>query len=174
MKKNFKRTFLLGLLCFVFLFAFAFTACDTDDNPPTPDVNTMFTFTERSDGTYMIEKKDKDSIPYGELIIPSTYKGKSVTVIPQDGFRNTSITSLTIPDSIITIAKSAFVSCYNLTSVTMASSVKSIDNQAFDNCDKLTTITYEGTIEQWNAIKKGNWKGDKLITIQCTDGSIQR
>jgi hypothetical protein len=41
------------------------------------------------------------------------------------------MTSVTIPDSITTIGKSALFGCYGLTSVTIPDSVISLDNAAF-------------------------------------------
>ena len=77
----------------------------------------MFVFTELEDGTYHIDANDKSKLPK-DLVIPSTYKGKTVTVIDGSAFSNcTSITSLTIPEGITLIGSGAFEGCTNLTQI---------------------------------------------------------
>ena len=84
------------------------------------------------------------------------------------------LTSITIPDSVTSIGDWAFTSCSGLTSVTIPDSVTSIGNSAFYDCYSLDTINFEGTIEQWNAITKGDgWNGNVSATqVICTDGTI--
>lgn len=53
------------------------------------------------------------------VILPSTISGWPVTKIGEDAFQdNTTITSVTIPDSVTEIGSNAFAGCTNLTSVT--------------------------------------------------------
>ena len=99
----------------------------------------------------------------------------SVTSIGYEAFRGcTGLTSITIPDSVTSIGDWAFTSCSGLTSVTIPDSVTSIGNSAFYDCYSLDTINFEGTIEQWNAITKGDgWNGNVSATqVICTDGTI--
>ena len=49
----------------------------------------------------------------------------------------------------------AFYNCSSLTSVTISDSVTSIGVYAFTGCSGLTTVFYAGTEEQWNAIAFG-------------------
>lgn len=46
----------------------------------------------------------------------------------------------------------AFSGCTSLTSITMPNSVTSIGYDAFSDCTSLKTINYKGTEEQWFAI----------------------
>ena len=55
-----------------------------------------------------------------------------------------SLTSVTIPDSVTSIDNNAFDSCSSLTSVTIGNSVTSIGTSAFDSCSSLTSVTYLG------------------------------
>ena len=106
-----------------------------------------------------------------EIDIPDT-----VTGIKPHAFRGWNGTSITIPNSVISIGDYAFCNCNGLTNITIPDSVTSIGNYAFYGCSSLTSITFLGTKEQWNAISKGgNWNYDtgKYI-IHCTDGVISK
>lgn len=82
--------------------------------------------------------------------------------------------SVTVRDNTKGISGDAFNSKDNLTSIIIPDSVDYICDFAFFYCKNLSDITFNGTKEQWNAIKKGeSWNertGD--YTIHCTDGDI--
>lgn len=60
----------------------------------------------------------------------------------------------TIPDTIIEIGRSAFYDCAKLTSITIPNSVLSIGFYAFYECTQLEEVYFNGTAEEWKAIKK--------------------
>ena len=69
----------------------------------------------------------------------------SVTTIAGSAFSHcTRLTSVTIPNSVTTIGRDAFYYCTRLTSVTIPSSVTSIGNSAFYSCTNLTNFTFSG------------------------------
>ena len=81
----------------------------------------------------------------GDVVIPSQviYEGKtySVTSIGSDAFDGCGLTSVTIPNSVISIGNGAFYGCYHLTSITIPGSVTSIGDHAFYDCINLTSVT---------------------------------
>ncbi|MDA7656468.1 leucine-rich repeat protein [Akkermansiaceae bacterium] len=85
---------------------------------------------------------DCDEAASGELVIPDTIEGKSVTSIGKSAFSEcTNLTSITIPDSVTSIDDKAFILCSSLTSITVPDSIVSIGDAAFNSCTSLTSIT---------------------------------
>ena len=89
----------------------------------------------------------------GNLVIPSTINGYSVTTIGHSAFYNcTSLTDITLPDSVTTIGYSAFSGCTSLTDVTIGDSVTTISECMFQDCASLTSITIPDSVTsigQW-------------------------
>jgi hypothetical protein len=75
------------------------------------------------------------------VVIPSIINGLPVTGIAPYAFYDSSLASVTIPDSVIGIGDSAFYECYYLTSVTIPNSVTSIGDSAFYECYSSTNVT---------------------------------
>jgi len=122
---------------------------------------------EIKDGTVTITGCDKKAS--GELTIPMTIEGKTVTRIGDSAFaRCRSLTSITIPDSVTTIENSAFAGCTSLTSITIPDSVTSIGSKAFSGCESLTTITIPDSVTSI-----GDWTlyaCSSLTSITLPDG----
>ena len=126
-----------------------------------------------------------------------------VTTLKRKAFMSAAITEVTIPASVTTVGDLVFADCSHLTtarvegkavgdtmfsrcsslhSVTLANKVKSIGKSAFVYCDSLTEITYEGTLEEWQSISKGDyWDGralvgdgaSTLVRVQCLNGYMK-
>ena len=103
-----------------------------------------------------------------EITIPD-----SITSIGVSGFeRCTALKTVTLPEGLQKIDDSLFERCESLTSVVIPESVTSIGEDAFKRCQKLTLIRYNGTEEQWAAVKKdGKWlsKIDHTVQVICSD-----
>ncbi len=77
------------------------------------------------------------------LVIAETYNNAPVKHIAQEAFKgNKNITSLVMPNSIVTIGNFAFYGCENLASITISKSVKDIGERAFSNCGMLEEIYF--------------------------------
>ena len=80
------------------------------------------------------------------VTIEATYEGVAVTEIGNNAFKNSTITSVTIPDSIISIGNSAFNGCTGLTEIVIPNSVTSIGNSAFENCSGFTEFVIPDSV----------------------------
>ncbi len=85
--------------------------------------------------------------PGGAVVVPSYIFDLPVTIIGTAAFSDcTSLTSITIPDSVMSIEDNAFSDCTSLTSITIGSSVTSIGNNAFSDCTSLASITIPDSV----------------------------
>lgn len=83
-----------------------------------------------------------DRYAEGDLVIPNTIEGYPVTFIGSRAFYYRSdLTSVVIPDGVISIEATAFYSCSSLTNMVIPDSVNSIGANAFTTCRSLTNIT---------------------------------
>ena len=81
--------------------------------------------------------------------IPNIVDGNdySITSIGNEAFyRNESLRSVTIPNTITNIGEFAFYTCTALTDITIPNSVISIGNYSFNGCSSLTSITIPNSV----------------------------
>lgn len=82
------------------------------------------------------------------------------------------VSSLILPANITRIGRGVF-SYSTLTNLTIQNSIKTIEDEAFQY-SSLQKITFNGTIEEWNNVSKWpDWKAKSNIkTIICNDGNV--
>lgn len=69
-----------------------------------------------------------------------------VLTVDEYAFRETAITSLTLPSGTVSIGDSAFYDCANLVTVNIPDSIKEINKYAFQGCTSLSSVNFaEGT-----------------------------
>jgi hypothetical protein len=98
-----------------------------------------------------LEVAFQNNATIGSVTIPSqvTYNSTVylVTKISDSAFSDCSgLTSVTIPNSLISIGEYAFMNCVNLAPITIPNSVTSIGQYAFGNCFALTSITIPNSV----------------------------
>lgn len=85
---------------------------------------------------------DMGSATDTDIIIPKYYNGSPVISIVDEVFKNkTTLTSISLPDTIISIGDSAFYGCSNIKELILPKSVKSIGYRAFARCVSLEYLT---------------------------------
>lgn len=84
-----------------------------------------------------------------DIVIPAVYKDLPVTQIGYSAFFDeSSLTSITIPDSVTNIDNYAFTWCSGLTSITIPDNVTNIGGFAFFACSGLTNITIPDSVKR--------------------------
>ena len=105
------------------------------------------------------------------VIIPAVYNALPVVAISEGAFKNSLITAVTIPDSVVVIGTSAFEACSLLTEINIGenTSLSVIGNRAFCGC---------GSIEAFNVPDTVTVIGDeafaycaKLTSVNFTENS---
>lgn len=148
-----KIKYLLSLVFTVFVFAIAFTltgyAEEITDNYIT--YKSYGNISNQTCEAYVISS-DKAYIS-GDIVIPSSVKiGENtfyVKKISKNGFSSCEyITSVTIPDSVISLGTCSFLNCPNLKTVVFEGSICSLSAQSFMSCSALTSVTLPSALEK--------------------------
>lgn len=88
--------------------------------------------------------------------------GQGLTEIPANLFDSCKSETLVIPEGVTSIGIGVFYGNKTLTSVTLPSTLTSIGKYAFTQCGNLKDVDFNGTKEQWQAIRKD--KGNDCLT----------
>jgi hypothetical protein len=110
----------------------------------------------------------KGTVTSGNVVIPATYNNLPVNYISSNAFSDTSITGVTIPNSIRQIGNSAFADCTSLTSISITNGVEVIGTSAFSRCTNLVSITIPASV---TAFGDGALDNCKKLTSITVDGS---
>jgi hypothetical protein len=113
--------------------------------------------------------------PGGSLTIPDTVTGLPVTAIGDSAFAgHAELTSVSIPDSVISLGAGAFVRCAGLTSVTIGNGVTNIAILEFYQCTSLTSVTIPDSVRHIGADAFGYCSNLTSITIPDSVLDIQQ
>ena len=89
----------------------------------------------------------------GEVVVPKTIEGYEVKWIGGRAFQNcTGITSVVIPDGVISIGGYAFSYCTSLAEITIPDSVTSIGEWAFSGCTSLSKVKLSNNLTKIEAV----------------------
>jgi hypothetical protein len=84
----------------------------------------------------------------------------------------TSLTSITIPNSVTFIGRQAFKGCTGLKSVIIPGSVTTIEREAFQGCTGLTSVTFEDGVTAIESFAFRNCTGLTSVTIPASVTTI--
>ena len=91
----------------------------------------------------------------------------SVTSIGTEAFRScSSLTTISLPDSLTSIGGSAFQNCASLTSISLPDSLTSIGGWAFQYCTSLTTIKLPNSLTSIGSAAFGGCSSLENVTIE--------
>ncbi len=77
----------------------------------------------------------------GDVVVPAEIDGFTVDVIGVSVFKGDTITSLTLPETVLELRSNAVSSCENLASVTLPQSLVVINRMNFFSCTTLSEVT---------------------------------
>lgn len=159
-----KSVMLFALLLLVVLFSALFVACSDADDTQTPAEPLMYNLNE--DDTYSVAKCD---VSQTDVVIPETYKGKSVVKIENGAFDDCkNVLSLVIPNSVTEVEPNALIGLRNLQKLTApavalgcVSKIQKIDTLVVTSGETIA----ENAVSGWDYLKSVTLP-DTLKTIE--------
>ena len=82
----------------------------------------------------------------GDVVVPAEIDGFTVDVIGINVFKGDTITSLTLPETVLELRSNAVSSCEKLTSVTLPQSLVVINRMNFFSCNVLSEVTIPASV----------------------------
>ncbi len=111
---------------FALCFSIHLTAADTSEVYTVSTDDSRYSYCQLTDGTVKIKATDNASFE-GELKVPSSVDGKSVSAVAERGFIGQKlITKLTLPETVNSIGESAFSNCLALNDVKVNGTINDI------------------------------------------------
>ena len=129
------------------------------------DIPTMVTYEGTTYNVTSIDAMAFHDCTSSSITIPN-----SIVSIGESAFEDCmSLTSIVIPNSVTSIGEEAFVSCTSLVSVSIGNGVTSIEGMVFEDCTALTTITIPNSV---TSIGNGAFSGCKGLTSITIPNSV--
>lgn len=103
-----------------------------------------FSFFGVTNGAHILKKSTANTANISRVYANTVQRiemGDSATIGNYAFYYCSSLTSITIPNSVTSIGNNAFSYCYNLTSITIPNNVTSISGNAFSVCESLVSIS---------------------------------
>ena len=82
----------------------------------------------------------------GDVVVPAEIDGFTVDVIGINVFKGDTITSLTLPETVLELRSNSVASCEKLTSVTLPQSLVVINRMNFFSCNALSEVTIPASV----------------------------
>lgn len=168
MKRRYILFFAMALMLVSLL---TLVSCDMGDpeDPYGDDDGPYLEYMLLDDDTYGVSMNKTANVK--EVNVPSTYKGKYVTKILDDGFRACSkITKVTLPDTIKEIGGYAFKSCKMLEKIEIPASVTVIGEGAFHDCPKLDELSFAPDSKLETIGRQAFWFCAALTSVDIPEG----
>lgn len=105
-----------------------------------------------------------------DIVIPSQYQGLPVTGVLREAFKkNTNITSVVFPDTMICINSWSFIGCSALEKVIFNEGLTEIQEYAFQSCTNLKEISFPKSIQK---LGDGSFYGCSALSKITFNGNI--
>lgn len=105
------------------------------------------------------------------------YKARINTIVVEEGVTSIgeeaffyyyeNVTTVSLPDTLVSIEDHAFYHCTGLTEIIIPDSVRHIGNTAFGHCDALTAVDIPGSVTDLE--KYAFYSCDSLVSVRMTD-----
>ena len=161
---------------------------DDTNSDDTVDSNSGLKYTLSAD--YMSYSVSQYATDKTAIVIPSEYKGRPVTSIPAYGFCDcTSLTRITIPDSVTEIGNGAFANCPITTATVSGVGCSAVQNPklktvvitgknavsgTFENCNSITSVTVSDGVTAIGELMFSNCSSLSSVTIPTSVTEIKR
>ena len=115
-----------------------------------------------------------------DIVIPSHIDGKPVVAIDEEAFKETDITSVSIPWTVKKIDEDAFAGCTKLQAVGLTDGLMYISDAAFYGCTSLLSVTLPSTLfsvgyygfAACTSLEEVTVKGNTAIGSRAFDGDV--